>query len=228
MISLEMTILQEKYNKNQNAILEQQKQRLYQRWKNSGLIADDSVLDAFLEVPRELFVDPSDLDQSYADHALPIGSGQTISQPTTVILMLQLLDVLPGHRVLEIGTGSGYNAALLAKLVKPAGMVVTMERHGKLVEEAGQNLLNAGLDEVVVISGDGKLGYAEMAPYDRIIVTAAADQVPQILKDQLVIGGRLVAPVGATYGCEMLKLNKTSPDHFETSSHGLFSFVPLI
>ena len=209
-------------------ILLQQKQRLYKDWKKNGIIADDSVLKAFLEVRRELFVDPTYRDQSYADHPLPIGSGQTISQPTTVIMMLQLLDVLAGQRVLEIGSGSGYNAALLAKLVKQTGMVVTVERHKELVELARKNLSSAALEEVVVIEGDGKQGYKKLATFDRIIITAAADQVPHNLKDQLAVGGVIVAPIGHTHGCEMLKLSKTSPDQFQTSSHGLFSFVPLV
>jgi len=103
-----------------------------------------------------------------------------------------------------------------------------VERHEELAEQARENLRGACLEEVVVVAADGKLGYIKMAPYDRIIVTAAAHQVPQNLKDQLGVGGLLVAPIGATYGCEMLKLQKTSPEHFQTSSHGLFSFVPLI
>ncbi len=208
--------------------LEQQKQALFRHWKNSGLISSDSLLEAFLAVPRELFVAPDFVEHSYADRPLPIDSGQTISQPTTVMLMLQLLEVLPGQRVLEIGSGSGYNAALLAKLAMLTGTVVTLERHMELVEQARENLKLAGLQNVVVIAGDGKQGHARLAPYDRIIVTAAASQVPQDLKEQLAVGGLLVAPVGATYGCEMLKLCKTSADHFQISSHGLFSFVPLV
>ena len=220
-----MAALFEKPEKKPKTDFKQQKQHLYEYWKNSRMISNNSVLDAFMAVPRELFVDPAYRDESYADHPLPIFCGQTISQPTTVILMLQLLDVLPGQRVLEIGTGSGYNAALLAKL---AGKVVTVERHEKLAELARENLKLAGLENVVVIADDGKKGCARFAPYDRIIVTAAAYQVPPQLKDQLGVGGFLVAPVGATHGCEMLKLCKTSPEHFQTSSHGLFSFVPLI
>ena len=220
-----MAALFEKPEKKPKTDFKQQKQHLYEYWKNSRMISNNSVLDAFMAVPRELFVDPAYRDESYADHPLPIFCGQTISQPTTVILMLQLLDVLPGQRVLEIGTGSGYNAALLAKL---AGKVVTVERHEKLAELARENLKLAGLEKVVVIAGDGKKGCARLAPYDRIIVTAAAYQVPPQLKDQLAVGGFLVAPVGATHGCEMLKLCKTSPEHFQTSSHGLFSFVPLV
>ena len=220
-----MAALFEKPEKKPKTDFKQQKQHLYEYWKNSRMISNDSVLDAFMAVPRELFVDPAYRDESYADQPLPIFCGQTISQPTTVILMLQLLDVLPGQRVLEIGTGSGYNAALLAKL---AGTVVTVERHEKLAELARENLKLAGLENVVVIAGDGKKGCARLAPYDRIIVTAAAYQVPPQLKDQLAVGGFLVAPVGATHGCEMIKLCKTSPEHFQTSSHGLFSFVPLV
>ena len=220
-----MEVPTKKPNKYENKFLEKQKKILYQDLKNSRKITTDSVMQAFLAIPRELFVDTSYHDLSYADHPLPIGYGQTISQPTTVILMLQLLDVLPGQRVLEIGTGSGYNAALLAKL---AGMVVTVERHLELTELARENLHTAGLKEVVVITGDGKLGYTNLAPFDRIVITAAANQVPQNLKDQLTVGGVLVAPIGATQGCEMLKLQKISTKHFKTSSHGLFSFVPLI
>ena len=212
-------------DKKQNSNLEQQKQHLYRYWKNSRIIASDSVLKAFLAVPRELFVDPSYRDQSYADHPLPIGCEQTISQPTTVMLMLQLLEVLSGQRVLEIGTGSGYNAALLAELT---GEVVTVERHLQLVKIAQENLKQAGYEDVIVVKGDGKQGYSAQAPYDRIMVTAAAPCVPQQLKNQLSVGGKLVAPIGATYGCEMLTLKKISSENFQTNSHGLFSFVPLV
>ena len=189
------------------------------------MITSDSVLKAFLAVPRELFVDPSYRDQSYADHPLPIGCEQTISQPTTVMLMLQLLEVLPGQRVLEIGTGSGYNAALLADLT---GEVVTVERHLQLVKIAQDNLKQAGYEDVIVVNGDGKQGYASEGPYDRIMVTAAAHQVSQKLKDQLSIGGLLVAPIGATYGCEMKTYKKISSVNFQINEHGLFSFVPLV
>ncbi|MCH2285414.1 MAG: protein-L-isoaspartate(D-aspartate) O-methyltransferase [SAR324 cluster bacterium] len=212
-------------DKKQNSNFEQQKKHLFLYWKNSRMITSDPVLKAFLAVPRELFVDPSYRDQSYADHPLPIGCEQTISQPTTVMLMLQLLEVLPGQRVLEIGAGSGYNAALLAELT---GEVVTVERHLQLVKIAQENLKQAGYEDVIVANGDGRQGYASEGPYDRIMVTAAAHQVPQKLKDQLSIGGLLVAPIGATYGCEMLTLKKISSENFQTSSHGLFSFVPLV
>ena len=211
--------------KKQNSDFEQQKQQLYRYWKNSRMITSDAVLKAFRAVPRELFVDTSYRHQSYADHPLPIGCEQTISQPTTVMMMLQLLEVIPGQRVLEIGTGSGYNAALLAELT---GEVVTVERHLQLVKYARGNLKQAGYKEVIVVNGDGKNGYISRAPYDRIMVTAAAHKVPLQLKDQLSIGGLLVAPIGATYGCEMLTFKKISSKNFQTSNHGLFSFVPLV
>ena len=211
--------------KKENSDFEQQKRHLFRYWKNRRLITSDPVLKAFLAVPRELFVDHSYRDQSYADHPLPIGCEQTISQPTTVMLMLQLLELLPGQRVLEIGAGSGYNAALLAEL---SGLVFTVERHKQLVKIAKGNLKQAGYEDVIVVNGDGKQGYASEGPYDRIMVTAAAHQVPQKLKDQLSIGGLLVAPIGATYRCEMLTVRKISSDNFQTSDHGLFSFVPLV
>ena len=222
---LGMAVFFENLGKNKNTNLEQQRQRLYSYWKSTRMITDVSILEAFLTVPRELFVDPSYQDQAYADHPLPIGSGQTISQPTTVILMLQLLDVQPGQRVLEIGAGSGYNAALLAQL---AAKVVTVERHSVLADLARDNLLKAGLEEVEVITADGKQGYSKQAPYDRIMVTAAANQVPPNLKTQLAEGGSLVIPVGATHGCEMFMMRKITPERFQTSGHGLFSFVPLV
>ena len=174
---------------------------------------------------REFFVDFSFRDHSYIDKPLPIGLGQTISQPTTVLLMLQLLNVKPENHILEIGTGSGYNAALLAHIAKS---VVTVERHGTLAKQAKNNLNNASIKKVKVIEGDGKIGYKNLSPYDRIIVTAAAKKIPFNLKNQLSIGGTLVAPIGPTYGCEMLKIKKISSNNFQTSSHGLFSFVPLV
>jgi len=206
-------------------IIEKDKQILFRNWQKSQLIKNKAVLQAFQSVNRELFVDPSYQDLSYSDQPLPIGSGQTISQPTTVAIMLQLLNVLPEHRILEVGTGSGYNAALLANLGE---LVVTVERHNELFTLARKNLLSAGLVNVKVFEGDGKLGYSSLAPFDRIIITAAAEHVPKNLKDQLTVGGLLVAPIGPTYGCEMKKMVKVSLNDFQTSSHGLFSFVPLV
>ena len=220
-----MQIRIKKINKEEKNIIEKQKQELLLQLLNTRLIDDESVFHAFKSVQRELFVDFSYHEYSYLDQPLPIGFGQTISQPTTVLLMLQLLNVSPENHVLEIGTGSGYNAALLAKMAKS---VVTVERQSKIAKQAINNLNNANLKKVKVVEGDGKLGYKNLAPYDRIIVTAAANKVPNNLKNQLGLGGLLVIPIGPTYECNMVKIKRISSNNFQTSSHGLFSFVPLV
>ena len=157
-------------------------------------IKDERVLAAMLKVPREQFIPPSQQRFAYDDNAMSIGEGQTISQPYMVAKMLELLDCRPEHRALEIGAGSGYQAALLAELTTEVYAVEIVE---PLAERAGQVLACLGYDSVVVVPGDGTLGYPPAAPYDRIIVAAAAPQIPQPLADQLAEGGRLVAPVGS-------------------------------
>ena len=205
---------------------QKQKQILVRYWKNSRMITSERILKAFMEIPREYFVETSFADQAYADHPLPIGEGQTISQPTTVMLMLQLLEVESEHRVLEIGAGCGYNAALLSLLAKE---VVTIERHEKLAVLARANLRKAGISNVTVLAGDGKLGNLEHSPYNRIIVTAAAQNIiPAQLKEQLAVDGILLSPVGQSHRCEMLRIHKNPGNQFQTSTHGLFSFVPLV
>ncbi len=200
------------------------KHQLYEYWKQSRIITNESVLSAFLQVPREKFVQPNAVKFAYQDHPLPVGYGQTISQPTTVMLMIELLEVEDDHKVLEIGAGSGYNAAILSKLAK---YVYTLEYIPELVTFAQNNISGANIVNVEVIEQDGKLGYAEKAPYERIIVTAAAAVVPEKLFGQLADGGIIVIPVGKPYGCEMLKIRRCGDD-FETSKHGMFSFVPLV
>jgi len=161
---------------------------------NSRGIHDPRVLAAMEEVPRERFV-PADIQaQAFADRALPIDCGQTISQPYIVACMTAYLDLQPHHRVLEIGTGSGYQTAILARL---AGEVYTVERIETLLTLARKVLGLIGLNNVQYCLGDGSLGWPEFAPYDRIIVTAAAPRVPQALLDQLADAGRLVIPVGS-------------------------------
>ena len=205
---------------------QKQKQTLVRYWKNSRMITSERILKAFMEIPREYFVETSFADQAYADHPLPIGEGQTISQPTTVMLMLQLLEFESEHRVLEIGSGCGYNAALLGLLAKK---VVTIERHEKLAVLARANLRKAGISNVTVLAGDGKLGNLEHSPYNRIIVTAAAQNIiPAQLKEQLAVDGILLSPVGQSHRCEMLRIHKTPSNQCQTSTHGLFSFVPLV
>ncbi len=156
-------------------------------------IRDERVLAAIGAVPRERFV-PQDLaEEAYDDRALPIGSGQTISQPFVVARMTELLVTRPEHRVLEIGTGSGYQTAILSRLV---AQVVSIERHGELADAARGRLEEIGAREVTVIVGDGTAGYPACAPYDGILVTAATPRVPPPLAEQCALGGRIVAPVG--------------------------------
>ena len=165
-------------------------------------IFDERVLYAINMVPRHRFVLPEHRSRAYADGPLPIGEGQTISQPYIVALMTQMLELRGGENVLEIGTGSGYQAAILAYL---AGEVHTIERHEQLAKRASQILEKLGLTNVHVHIGDGSLGWPENAPYQAIIVTAAAPRAPQALLDQLADGGRMVVPVGSL-GAQYLEL----------------------
>jgi len=156
-------------------------------------IHDPRVLAAMAKVPRERFVEPSFRDSAYADQALGIACGQTISQPYMVGLMSQALELAGRERVLEIGTGSGYQAAVLAELAQE---VVSIERHQPLSRKAGEVLADLGYSNVTLVVGDGTLGWPPAAPYDRVLVTAAAAQVPPALLEQLVEGGILVIPLG--------------------------------
>ena len=202
-----------------------QKLSLIQYWKESGLIHSQKLIEAFMQIQRELFIDDFLMDQAYADHPLPIGEGQTISQPTTIMLMIQLLEVESHHTILEVGAGSGYNAALLSLL---GSKVITIERHHKVAKQAEYNLRENGCSNVTVVIGDGKLGLSNQSPFDRIIVTAAASEVPKHLKKQLGIQGQMVLPVGPPHACQMMCLKKVNSTHYKSTSHGLFSFVPLV
>lgn len=156
-------------------------------------VKDARVLSVMREVPRHLFVPPAVQAEAYADHPLPIGHGQTISQPYIVGLMTELLEVRPGDRVLEIGTGSGYQAAVLARLAREVFSIEIVE---PLAASAKETLARLGFANVTVIAGDGYRGLPPQAPFDRIIVTAAPDQVPKPLIEQLALGGRMVIPLG--------------------------------
>jgi len=186
-------------------------------------IADPKVLDVFRRVPRERFVWDADLEEAYDDHPLRIGEGQTISQPYIVALMTQLLDVQPCDRVLEIGTGSGYQTAVLASL---AGTVYTVERFSALSERARETLGGLGIANVEYTVGDGTRGWEEEAPFHKIMVTAAAPDVPQSLKRQLADGGRLVIPVG-TRSQSLLVCDKEGDTFKEHRDCGVI-FVKLI
>ena len=186
-------------------------------------IRDERVLAAIASVPREHFVPERLRRQAYADRALPIGSGQTISQPFMVATMLEAL-ALEGGRVLDVGTGSGYQAALLAEL---ADEVVTIERVPELAQEARRRLTGMGYVDVHVVVGDGTLGVPERAPYDGIVVAAAAPAVPEALYGQLGQGGRLVVPVGSRRE-QWLEIVERGPDGPERLRTVPCRFVPLL
>ncbi len=185
-------------------------------------IADSAVLTAMLAVPRHRFVPERYLDAAYADEPLPIGEGQTISQPYIVAYMTEVLELQPGDRVLEIGTGSGYQAAVLAEIVDS---VFTIEIVKPLAERAESTLTELGYANTYVRCGDGYQGWPEHAPFDAIIVTAAPDHVPQPLVDQLAPGGRLVIPVGE-FSQELLVLRRTK-EGVITDTTLAVRFVPM-
>lgn len=188
-----------------------------------GLI-DQRVLEAMGTVPRERFIADHLAPVAYEDHPLRIGKGQTISQPFMVAMMAEAAELTPSSRVLEIGTGSGYGAAVLAQA---AGEVWTIERHEGLADEAGQRLQELGYDNVTVIEGDGTLGLPDEAPFDAIVVTAGAIEVPGTLRDQLADGGRLIVPVGRHGHQRLLRVRRTGYDT-TVEELGAVAFVPLI
>ncbi len=189
----------------------------------SRSVADRRVLDAIASVPRELFVDPDDAADAYADIPLSIGSGQTISQPTMVGIMLEALELDGSERVLEVGAGSGYLAALLSKLCRT---VVSTEVVPGLVDRARKALAAAGVGNVEVVFTPDGLGAPEMGPYDAIVVSAATPTVPQPLVDQLRAGGRMAIPVGPRNTQVLLVCTRT-PEGFRAEQRGGCRFVPL-
>ncbi len=211
------------------------RRRLVETLKMENMLFNEKVERAMLRVPRELFVPEHLRDRAYDDTPLPIGHGQTISAPSIVAYMLSLLDPDKGHRVLEVGAGSGYQAALLAEIVAPSdeprgewGHVWTVEIIPELAETARRNLERAGYaDRVTVVLGDGSQGLPEHAPYDRIILAAAAPSVPEALKTQLKPGGRLVAPVGDLYGQYLAVVDRLPDGSFRERVDIPVVFVPL-
>lgn len=204
-----------------------EKQALIDNWKRRKIITDEKLLKAFKDVPRELFVRTSFEDEAYLDYPLPIGNSQTISQPTTVMIMTQALELKQGQKVLEVGTGSGWQAALIAKLVGNYGKVITTEIIPELAEFAKNNIKKAKIKNVKVINYDGSQGYKKEAPYDRAIITAACPKIPPPIIKQLKPDGIIIAPVGSwIYGQKMIKLRKTKQG-MKQESLGSFVFVPL-
>lgn len=187
-------------------------------------IRDERVLEAFRKVPRHMFVKDEYKTHSYADNPLPIGCGQTISQPYMVALMTQLLELKGDEKVLEVGTGSGYQAAILAELARE---VYTVERYPFLAERAEKILKELDYKNVHIKVGDGTLGWKEFAPYDRIIVTAAPPKVPKPLKEQLADGGRLVIPVGDRFVQRLIIIRREGKKFVTEEGCGCV-FVPLV
>jgi len=201
----------------------ERKQMVEHQLRNRG-IRDPRVLAAMERVPRHRFLPHPDESGAYGDYPLPIGSGQTISQPYMVALMPECLRLTGDEAVLEIGTGSGYQAAILAELARE---VYTVERFAELAERARALLGEAGYDNVEVIVGDGSEGYPEAAPYDRIVVTAAAPEIAQPWLDQLKDGGRLVLPLGDRWGQTLTVVTKRGGKMEQESMCGCV-FVPLV
>ncbi len=189
-------------------------------------IDDPLVVEAMRRVHREAFVPDSLRDAAYEDGPLPIGAGQTISQPYIVALMTDALELRGGERVLDIGTGSGYAAAILACI---AAEVFGIERIPELAERARKNLVAEGYDNVRVRCGDGTMGWPEEAPFDGITVAAGAPAVPDALKHQLAVGGHLVIPVGSEHISQsLMRVTRVSQDEFRTENLGGVRFVPLL
>ena len=187
-------------------------------------IRDPKVLEAISNVPRHLFMESSFIHFAYKDQAFPIGSGQTISQPYTVAFQTQLLEVKKNDKVLEIGTGSGYQAAVLLEM---GAKVFTIERQKELYLKAQSFLPEIGYHPACFF-GDGYNGLPGFAPFNKILVTAGATSVPVTLKEQLKIGGRMVIPVGKSNRQEMIVVDRISEEEFKTEKHGGFVFVPLL
>ena len=198
--------------------------RMVERQIQPRGVFDPRVLSAMREVPRHLFIPPPHDQSAYEDCPLPIGNGQTISQPYIVALMTDLVRTRPGDHVLEIGTGCGYQAAVLSVLVR---RVISIERIPAVADLARKNLTALHYDNVEVIVGDGTMGYPPSAPYNGIIITASAPAIPAPLIDQLVVGGRLVAPVGNREIQELVVIHKQGAT-ITRKHHGGVRFVPLI
>jgi protein-L-isoaspartate(D-aspartate) O-methyltransferase len=187
-------------------------------------VTDEVVLAAMAAVPRHEFVPADQVEQAYNDHPLLIGHGQTISQPYIVALMTELIDLQPGERVLEIGTGSGYQAAILAQLTD---QVYTIEIIPALAEQAQATFERLGYDEITAKQGDGYWGWEEHAPFEAIVVTAAPDHIPQPLVNQLADGGKMVIPVGPPGGYQSLWVVERQGEEIQRRNWGGVIFVPL-
>jgi len=214
-----LTKIEKKYQKTINDLI------IY--LKNSKFLTDNRVESALRNIPRHEFVPESELDYAYDNEPLPIMKNQTISQPGVVTRMTEWLDVKDGQKILEIGTGSGWQSAILSYLVG-SGNVYSIERHPELVKFAQENLKKLNIGNVHVILGDGSIGYPQASPYDRIIITAACSEIPLPLFDQLKENGLILAPVGDDSSQSLVLLQKTSKGLVEIKKQSKYVFVPLI
>ncbi len=203
----------------------QKRRRMVEQDIRARGVRSSTVLNAMMTVPRHLFVDEQVRSEAYADHPLPIGEGQTISQPYVVALMTEALDLQPDDRVLEIGTGSGYQAAVLSGIVKE---VYTIEIRKTLAGRAESTLRSLGYRNVKVKHADGYLGWQEHAPFDAIMITAAANHIPPPLIRQLREGGRLILPLGSTVYWQTLTLATKKKGELELEQLGSVAFVPMV
>jgi len=205
----------------------EQNERLVEHLISVKALKTPRIIEAFRKTPRHLFVNKEYLKNAYDDIPLPTYNSQTISQPYTVAIMTEALDPRPGNKILEVGSGSGYQSALLARCVGLRGRVITVELVKKLVEFSKKNLKRAKIKNIKVIEWDGKKGYEKEAPYDRCIITAGCDEVPKPILKQTKVGGKIVAPVNDFWGQKMLLVEKLSDKEFKTKDLGSFVFVPL-
>ena len=211
------------------AMYEKEREEMTERLVKWGYLTNPEIIAAFKKVPRHEFIPANIRGYAHVDQPLPIGHGQTISAPSMIAIMLEALDLKKGQKVLEIGAGSGYNAALIAEIVGEDGKVFTVERVPELAEFGRDNLKRVGYGRVNVVVGDGTCGHEKEAPYNRILVTACAPELPKPLIEQLKIGGKLGAPVGHHYMFQTWTVaEKRSEKEINVRECGGCSFVPLV
>jgi protein-L-isoaspartate(D-aspartate) O-methyltransferase len=203
-----------------------EKEDLIKYWLRSGIVKNEKIIEAFRKIPREKFVLKKYKKDAYADIALSIKAGQTISQPTTVVMMLNALELKKGDKVLEIGSGSGYNACFMAEIVGKKGFIYSTEIIKELVLFARKNIKKLKLKNIKILNIDGSKGYFKEKPFDRIIITAGCPKIPDILIEQLKERGIIVAPVG-DIGTQKLVKCKKIKGNLDCEDLGLFRFVPL-